>query len=216
MSDLPRWRRRKGARPAEIAEAALDVFVARGFAAARLDDIAAQAGISKGTLYLYFASKEDLLKAAITDLFQFNLDHIEQAIDGYQGKMADLIRLAPIDTMIDFLNSPIGRLPKLMIAESGNFPDVIRHLFDTGISRALTLYRKILLRGIETGEFRPVNVNATAEMIQSQLLFLAVWTHTIAPVADHKIDPAQYIHNFIDVLLTSLSRPAGAQLEDPS
>jgi AcrR family transcriptional regulator len=216
MSDLPRWRRRKDARPAEIAHAALDVFVARGFAAARLDDIAAQAGISKGTLYLYFSSKEDLLKAAITDLFQLNLDHVEQAIDGHHGTMADMIKNAPIEALIDFLNSPVGRLPKLMIAESGNFPDVIRHLFDTGISRALALYRKILARGIETGEFRPVNIDATAEMIQSQLLFLAVWTHTIAPVTDHKIDQAQYIHNFIDVLLTSLSRPAGAQPEDQS
>jgi hypothetical protein len=103
-----------------------------------------------------------------------------------------------------------------MIAESGNFPEVIQHLFKTGISRALSLYRKILTRGIESGEFRQVNIDATAEMIQSQLLFLAVWTHTIAPVADHKIDPAQYLNNFIDVLLTSLSRPAGVQLEDQS
>ena len=214
MSDQPRWRRRKEARPSEIAHAALDVFVERGFAAARLDDIAARAGISKGALYLYFVSKEELLKAAITDLFKLNLDPIEQAIDGHQGRMADLIRNAPVTALIDFLSSPIGRLPKLMIAESGNFPDVIQHLFQTGISRALSLYRKILTRGIQSGEFRPVNIEATSEMIQSQLLFLAVWTHTIAPVADHKIDPAQYIHNFIDILLTSLSRPIGPQSED--
>jgi AcrR family transcriptional regulator len=214
MPDLPRWRRRKDARPSEIAHAALDVFVERGFAAARLDDIAARAGISKGALYLYFASKEELLKAAITDLFSLNLDPIEHAIDRHQGTMADLIRNAPIAELIEFLNSPIGRLPKLMIAESANFPDVIQHLFKAGISRALSLHRKILTRGIEAGEFRPVNIEATAEMIQSQLLFLAVWTHTIAPVADHKIDPAQYLRNFIDILLTSLSRPIGPQSED--
>jgi AcrR family transcriptional regulator len=79
MDDAPRWRRRKTARPAEIAEAALDVFADKGFAGARLDDIASRAGISKGALYLYFETKEDIFRAVVRGAMAPNFDAIRAA-----------------------------------------------------------------------------------------------------------------------------------------
>ena len=63
----PRWERRKEARPAELLAAALELFVEKGYAGTRLDDVAQRAGVSKGTLYLYFENKEDLFKAVVRE-----------------------------------------------------------------------------------------------------------------------------------------------------
>ena len=88
----PRWERRKDARPQELLAAALDLFVERGFAATRLDDVAAQAGVSKGTLYLYFANKEELFKAVVRENMLPALGEGEEAIEKCDGNSADLFR----------------------------------------------------------------------------------------------------------------------------
>ena len=77
----PRWERRKESRPAELIAAALDLFVERGFAATRLDEVAARAGVSKGTLYLYFDSKEDLFKAVIRETIVPLLSDFQRSMD---------------------------------------------------------------------------------------------------------------------------------------
>src|SRR5579875_3832641 len=88
----PRWRRRKAARPAEIVAAALAVFAERGFAAARLEDIAARAGVSKAALYLYFPTKEALFRAVVAEVAAPNIDRVAQAIAAYDGAFAELAR----------------------------------------------------------------------------------------------------------------------------
>src|SRR5438874_171360 len=93
MLPQPRWRRRKDARPAEIVAAALEVFAEKGFAAARLDEIAARAGVSKGALYLYFATKQDLFAAVVRDAVAPNIEAVEAMVQGYGGDFASLARL---------------------------------------------------------------------------------------------------------------------------
>ena len=88
----PRWTRRKDARPDEIIAAALDLFVERGFATTRLDDVATRAGVSKGTLYLYFENKEDLFKAVVRGNIVPVLLHGEQLLKDFSGSSADLVR----------------------------------------------------------------------------------------------------------------------------
>src|SRR4249920_3188746 len=89
----PRWERRKDARPGELASAALELFVERGFAATRLDDVAKRAGVSKGTLYLYFDSKDDLFKAVVREGIVSRIVEFEDRMRAYQGSSADLMRL---------------------------------------------------------------------------------------------------------------------------
>src|SRR5262245_10903240 len=86
-----RWRRRAEARPQEILEAALAVFAERGFAAARMETIAARAGVSKGTLYLYFDSKEEIFKALLQTMLVSRIDEIAAQVRGQEGLVAPLI-----------------------------------------------------------------------------------------------------------------------------
>src|SRR5580658_7638737 len=132
---LPRWRRRKEARPGEIVAAALAVFAERGFAAARLDDIAARAGVSKAALYLYFPTKQDLLRAVVAEAVAPNLAPIQAAAESYDGPLAALVRIL-IPTIARTAATPaIGGVIKVVIGESRNFPELARVWHDTLVAK---------------------------------------------------------------------------------
>ena len=88
----PKFKRRKADRPEEIVAAAMEIFAEKGFAAARLDDIAARAGVSKGALYLYFATKEDLFRAVIEQGVAPNLGRMQAALVEHRGAFPELLR----------------------------------------------------------------------------------------------------------------------------
>src|SRR3954470_22257672 len=90
-NDDPKWRRRKQARPGEIVDAALEVFVEKGFAAARLDDIAKQAGVSKGALYLYFETKTDLFGAVVRETVAPNIEAVAAVLETFPGPVWQLL-----------------------------------------------------------------------------------------------------------------------------
>jgi AcrR family transcriptional regulator len=211
-----RWQRRKQARPAEIAAAALDLFVERGFAATRLEDVAARAGVTKGTLYLYFDNKEALLKQAVTEMMVPNIERVESVLTNATGSSAELLR-ASTNLFADYIHQPIARLPKLMISEGLNFPDIAKHIYDQLIARVLAVHRQIISRGIERGEFRPVDLDWIAHHIHSQYLLLALWVHAIGPATQATIDPVAYCQNFIELLIEGLNvtpAPAPSPAED--
>lgn len=157
FKNKPRWTRRKDARPQELLAAALTLFVERGYAATRLDDVAARAGVSKGTLYLYFASKEELFRAVVRENLVPVLDEAEQIIDGYAGDSANLLREFILGWWQRIGDTPLAGLTKLMMAESGNFPEVAQFYHDEIISRSDALIVRMLERGMARGEFRQVD-----------------------------------------------------------
>src|SRR5262249_15956868 len=158
MNEQARWRRRKDARPAEILAAALDCFAERGFAATRMDDVAARAGVTKGTVYLYFETKEDLFKALVRSELVPNVERLEAAATA-DVPPADLLRGLFALWATHVFPSRISVLPKLMLAEAGNFPDLAKFYLEEVVHRALALLRSILRRGVESGEFRPIDVD---------------------------------------------------------
>ncbi|CAO3417198.1 TetR/AcrR family transcriptional regulator [Azospirillum doebereinerae] len=171
----PRWRRRKDARPQEIVAAAMDVFAERGFAAARLDEVAARAGVSKGTLYLYFPSKEELFKAVIRAAILPNLERAERMIAELPEPSFALLErlLALVAEVIATTRAAV--IPKLVIAEAGNFPELAAFYHREVIRRGFGLLAALLQRGIDRGEFRPVNVDHTIRLIVAPLLLSAIW-----------------------------------------
>ena len=176
-----RWRRRKEARPTEILDAALDVFRERGFSAARLEDVAKRAGISKGTLYLYFPGKEALFKALVRESILPNIARAEAFAREHRGSPAQL--LAQLLTGLGLQISGDDRLsafPKLIVAEAGNFPELARFYLSQVIRRALRLIVQILKRGVAAGEFAPMNYPATARLAVAPIVFLALWRHSFA------------------------------------
>jgi AcrR family transcriptional regulator len=198
-----RWRRRKEARPEEILAAALESFAERGFAATRLEDVAARAGISKGTLYLYFKSKEELFEAVVRATLLPNLERVEALTASYQGRSAELLEQLLL-TIAGVLSSRAGAIPKLVIAEAGNFPDLARFYLDQVIRRGLRLIGTILRRGIERGEFRPVDVDHAVFCVIAPMLLAALWKNSLEPHADAPLDAAALARAHLDLLLQGL------------
>lgn len=209
-SAAPRWRRRKGARPQEIVDAALAVFGERGFAAARLEDVAGRAGVSKGTLYLYFPNKEELFKAVVREAILPNLEMAERLLAGAQGPS-----FAVLETLLTLfasriLKSRAGAIPKLIIAEAGNFPDLARFYYKEVIRRAFALLGAVLERGIARGEFRPVDVDSTVRLIVAPMLMSALWRSSFEALEDRPLDVPALLKAHLDALRRALAPEGGA------
>jgi len=202
----PRWARRKEARPEEIIAAALELFVERGFAATRLDDVAAHAGVSKGTLYLYFESKEDLFKAVVRGNIVPLLLQGEQMLENFAGSSTDLIRRLVLGWWEMAGSTRIAGIPKLVIAESGNFPDLAKFYYDEVILRAHSMFRRVLQRGAASGEFREVDLDHVVHVALAPLVMLAVWGHSFACCEQKKLQPRRYLDAYLDMFLHSLQK----------
>lgn len=209
-SKAARWRRRKQARPAEILVAALDVFRERGFAAAPLDDVARRAGISKGTLYLYFPSKEAIFKALVRESVLPNILRAEDAARAFQGSPSQLLRelLTGFGRLIA-TDDRLSAFPKLIISEAGNFPELARFYLDQVIRRAFRLLVRILKRGVAAGEFAPMNYAATARLAVAPIVFLALWRHSMAPHDTSAPPPLSVVQRHVDLFLRGLAAEAG-------
>ncbi|TFV90278.1 TetR/AcrR family transcriptional regulator [Oxalobacteraceae bacterium OM1] len=203
----PRWERRKDARPQELLAAALDLFVERGYAATRLDDVAARAGVSKGTLYLYFANKEELFKAVVRENVVPVLGEAEDTISGFEGHSADLFREIAFGWWERIGATKLAGITKLMMAESHNFPEVAQFYHDEVISRGNAMIVSLLKRGIARGEFRPVDVDQAMNVVCAPMLMLMLWRHAFTACRNEPITPEAYLSSFIDLFLHGLLVP---------
>ncbi len=211
FSSKPRWERRKDARPQELLAAGLDLFVERGFAATRLEDVAKMAGVSKGTLYLYFANKEELFKAVVRENILPTLGAAEELIATFEGSSADLFRKIIQTWWQRVGHTKASGITKLMIAEAGNFPDVASFYHEEVILRSDALLTRVLARGIDSGEFRISNDVHTIRVLVSPILMLMLWQHSFEACQNPPINPVTYIEHFIDLCLHGmLTTPAPA------
>jgi AcrR family transcriptional regulator len=203
----PRWARRKDARPEEIIAAALELFVERGYASTRLEDVAARAGVSKGTLYLYFENKEDLFKAVVRGNVLPVLLHGEVLVKEYSGSSADLLQQLVRGWWALTGSTKIAGLPKLVMAEAGNFPDLAKFYYDEVIVRALSMFSRVVQRGADAGEFREVDVDYLIHVALAPLVMLGVWRHSFACCEHEPMQPERYLDTYLDMLLHSLRKP---------
>lgn len=210
MAKKARWERRKAERPDEILDAALECFAAKGFTATRMDDVAARAGVTKGTVYLYFKTKEDLFKELVRARLVPNIAALETAAVGAASSAELLDRLFHVWTE-RLLPSKVSVLPKLIIAEAGNFPELAAFYLKEAIHRGLGLLRGLVKRGVETGEFRPVDADHVVYCIIAPLLFSLLWRHSFEPHDAKPLDVAALRTAHLDLLLHGLLRS-----EDPT
>lgn len=209
----PRWERRKDARPQELLAAALDLFVERGYAATRLDDVASRAGVSKGTLYLYFTNKEELFKAVVRENIIPIVDEAEDIVEGHAGSSAELFREIIMGWWERMGNTKLSGITKLMLAESNNFPEVAQFYHTEFISRANAMIVRMIERGIGRGEFRSVDVKHTMNVVCAPMLMLMMSKHSFGICNIEPISAEDYLNSFIDLVLHGLlsDRPAAAQ-----
>ena len=214
-SATPRWTRRKEARPAEVLKAALAVFVERGFAGAKLDDVAARAGVSKGTLYLYYKNKQELYKAVIREVLASPLADAQQFIAGYEGTTVDLLREIFALWWQRIGSTQLAALPKLVIADAGNFPDLVTFFRDEIDAPRDRLLQGVVQRGIDRGEFRAVHVADVARLLSMPLLSMSLWETAFAAARPPGYDPVRFLQNHLDLLLNGLAPPHFTKLDTP-
>ena len=206
---VPR-RRRKDARPSELTAAALELFVERGFATTRLEDVAARAGVSKGTLYLYFDSKEALFKAVIEEGIVPTLVAAEQQLAEHSGSAAELLRKLLFGWWQQIGGTRLAGVPKLIISESRNVPEVAQYYHDKVILRGRALLRTVLQRGIADGEFRALDVETAIDVIIAPLLMLVIWRLSLC-FCGQETDPESYLETHFDLLVHGLRRSQDGQ-----
>jgi len=205
----PKWRRRKDARPGEIVAAALEVFAEKGFAAARLDDIAARAGVSKGALYLYFETKQDLFEAVVRDAVSPNIAMVEAAAATLDLPFTQVSRLLLARAADLLSSSAVGPVAKMVIAESRNFPDLARVWHDAVVSRVLGILTGLIVRAQARGEIRPGDPRFHALALIGPLLMGVLWREVLVPVGAEPIDIRALAQQHVETALNGLLAEGG-------
>jgi AcrR family transcriptional regulator len=207
----PRWRRRAEARPGEIVRAAFDVFAEKGFAAAKLDEIAARAGISKGALYLYFETKEDIFRAVVREAVVPNIGLVEAALSQTTVPFPDLLRML-FTRLADMVEtSRLGAVAKLVIGESRNFPELARVWHDEVVSRALGALIKALEKAQMRGEVHFGDPRVQAFSIMGPVLMGVIWQETFTPVGAPPMSLQGLIIQHRETIIAGLAPRAGAR-----
>jgi AcrR family transcriptional regulator len=209
-SGEPKWRRRKEARPAEIVAAAFAVFSEKGFAAARLDEIAGRAGISKGALYLYFETKEDLFRAVVHEAVAPNVTVIAGFADAFEGSFADLARMLLPRAAQVIEAAGLGKIIKIVLGEGRNFPELARSWHDEVVVPALGVVRRQIERAQARGEVTPGDPRLHALSLIGPLVVGVLWKETFEPVGGQPIDlkalAAQHVETALGGLLAQRRR----------
>lgn len=198
----PRFQRRKEDRPAEITEAAMAAFAENGYSGTKVDDVANRAGVSKGLLYLYFKTKEDLFKAVIRSFVSPRIDTLVRNVADSElsaeqflrGPFTDFAKLMP--------HSPARVLVRLMIAEGPKHPDLISWYWDNIVSRGIAALRQLIQRGIDAGEFRDCALKDYPHLLVAPVFFALIFRQLFARHAE--LDTDEYIDAHIDTVLRAL------------
>lgn len=202
--------RRKDARPGELLAAALELFVEKGFAATRAEEVTTRAGVSKGTLFLYFASKEDLFKAVVRENISGRFAEWSAEMDSFEGSSAELLRCCILGWWERIGATKAGGISKLMMSEAGNFPELASFYQEEVVKPGNLLIRRVLQRGIDSGEFRPIDLDYGVYLVLAPMMFLPMWRHSAShcPPSPAGLEPLRYLDTQIDNLLRGLGSKA--------
>ncbi|MFA4892880.1 TetR/AcrR family transcriptional regulator [Brevundimonas sp.] len=200
----PKFRRRPADRPAEILAAALEVFAERGFQAARLEEVAKRAGVSKGALYLYFETKADLFRAVVTDAISPNIERVK-AVASAEVPFEAAARMAlGLLARTVVTDRRISGVVKLVIAESRNHPELATIWHETVIEPGLRLISGLIAAAQERGEVRPGDPRLFAFGLMGPMLLSMVWRETFEPVGAEPVDVVKLADQHLDTALKGM------------
>ena len=202
----PRFQRRKEDRPAEITAAALAAFAENGYAATRVDEVAKRAGVSKGLLYLYFKTKEELFKAVIRSFISPRIDALISNIEASDLSAEEFIRGPFLQFASSIPKSPAKILLKLMVAEGPKHPELIAWYWENVVSRGIDALRTMIQRGVDNGEFRESALNEYPQLLVTPIFFSLLWTLLFQPYSN--LDTDHFISAHVDMVLTSIKKEA--------
>ncbi|MEM9529655.1 MAG: TetR/AcrR family transcriptional regulator [Pseudomonadota bacterium] len=196
----PKFQRRKDDRPQEIAEAAFSAFAEKGYAATRVADVARRAGVSKGLMYLYFKTKQDLFRAVIRQFVVPQVREVARSVDLWPGTAAEFLRGPFRARVLKLLRSRLVVIFRLMIAEGPKHPDLTAYYHENVISVVLQALQKLVRRAVDAGEFAPTPITRFPQLLITPMVFAAAWSIVFEP---HEKLPAE---DLIDAHLETLLR----------
>jgi TetR/AcrR family transcriptional regulator len=202
--------RRKEARPGELMQAAFELFVEKGFAATRSEEVAARAGVSKGTLFLYFANKTELFKAVVAESLSSRFAEWNEEFALFEGSTADMLRRC-LDVWWERVGStPALALTKLMLCEGNNFPELATFYRHEVVQPGHALIRRILQRGVDSGEFAPIDVEHASYAVVAPMIIVTHMRHSPGTSLDgvSPIDPRRYLSTQTELLIRGFMAPA--------
>src|SRR5262245_224977 len=204
---VAKQRRAPAERPGEILDAALALFVEKGFAATRLDDVARRAGLSKAAIYLYFEDKTALFQGVVRQAVAANLGTVEAMLNAHRGPIAPLL-----PRILEFMagrieETPLPAVAKLVISESRAFPAIGRFYLKEVIGRGVPLLEGLIRRGIAQGEFRQVDPAMTVRSIIGPMLLAGIWRTVFEPIGSEKLDVRALARHHADLILHAQAVP---------
>lgn len=201
----PRYQRRKEDRPQEITAAALAAFAKNGYAATRVDDVAKRAGVSKGLLYLYFKTKEELFKSVVRSFVIPKVDTLIKIIETSDLSSEAFLRGPFLDFARQLPGSPVSVIVRLMVAEGPKHPDLLQFYWDNVVSRGLGAINELLRRGVERGEFRKSAVSEQPALFVMPVVFSVIFQLLFGK---QSINTNRLIETQIDLLIAHLKGPS--------
>jgi TetR/AcrR family transcriptional regulator len=204
--DGPRWRRRSEARPGEIVQAALDLFVEKGFTATRMDEIAARAGVTKGTVYLYFPGKEELFHAVVEEMMGAQMETAERLVAEYDGSTRELVGELIRTWWKVGGTSRLACMGKLITGEAANFPGLARYYVEHVIVRTRRIFEAALRRGVARGELRDVPLTDAARLAIAPLVHASIYQRSLLAFDPDGWDMERYLEIHIDFFLRALAK----------
>lgn len=202
---VQKWQRRKDERPIEIMLSALNLFISNGFAATKIVDIAKQAGVSKGTVYRYFESKEALFKKMILELMVPKISEVERYIDNYQGSQIKLLNVVILQWWQTVKSAGLVGVPKLILSEADNFPELTKLYMKEVVHRILSILVNIINTGIECGEIKKINPELSSRVIMSSLVYFSMWDCSLKKYDKSGITVESLIKQQIELIINGIS-----------
>jgi len=203
---VARWQRRKEARPGEIIDAALELFCEKGFAGTRMDDVARLAGVTKGTVYLYFKNKEALFYALVNEMVVPQVERAENMIANHAGSAASLIEVLIQQWQQNIIKTKLSGIPKLIISESGNFPELAKFYIETVIQRGRKMMARVIEKGIERGEFIKCDADYVSRVLLAPMVFTAIWERSLASLDNETYDVEKFFKIQLEIMLHGLTK----------
>lgn len=197
----PRYQRRKEDRPAEITAAAFATFIEKGYAGTRVEEVAKRAGISKGLLYLYFKTKEELFKSVVKNFVVPRLDELETVIASSELSAEEFLRGPFIGFAYKVSHSPVGKIIRLLVAEGPKHPDLLQFYWDNVVSRGIATIQSVVDKGVQSGEFKRSPITDQPLLFIMPIVFSVIFRLLFAK---QDVDTDTLIQTQIEMLLAQL------------
>ncbi len=197
----PRYQRRKEDRPQEITQAALEAFAEKGYAATRVEEVAKRAGVSKGLMYLYFKTKEELFKAVVKSVVIRRIDRLIGNIESTDLSSEDFIRGPLLSFMKQVPGSPVAIVIRLLISEGPRHPDLVDYYYENVVAKGLAAITGFVERGVERGEFRKSVITELPQLFLAPVMLSVIWGIVFKT---RELDTDKLIETQIDMLLTHI------------